>query len=70
MTDLPRARIAEILEGLDWLCFDSEEERAIVADHLAAALSDTTPRVPHPSMNDAETKDRQPALVSRAPSHG
>jgi len=46
MTDPLRNRIAEILEDLDGRCLDSAEERSIVADHLAATLSGTTPQGP------------------------
>jgi len=36
--NIPRESIISALEELDGLCLDTPEERALVADHLVAAL--------------------------------
>jgi hypothetical protein len=58
MTILLRDRIAGVLEGLDGRCLDTAEERAIVADHLAAALSDPAYKNPRPTRDDNGDQSR------------
>ena len=58
MTHDLRIRIVEILEELDGHCLDTAEERGIVADQLAAALSAPAYKNPRPTRDDNGDQSR------------